>query len=668
MREFFSAAVRSRARLIGSFLIALALVSCGGGGGGGSGSTSCPGGFLTCTGSGSDSTTQDPKLLLTLVDETTGAPSNALTSGRALVVRALLTSSTGVPLAYQVVTFTTNSSLGLFFPVSGTSLTNENGVAAITLLAADLSASGAAEVTATAQVDDKNVTKKVGYSVSPVQLSLSGLSPNASALTVNFTSDCSSSGKASISSSANTINGVATATYTDKGCAGTDTITAWVGNVGAQTTITVAAPKASNISYVSAMPSSIVLAGTGGVGLSSSSVVTFKVLDSTNTPVASKVVNFDLSTWVGGIKLNNQSSGPVQATSDVSGVVGVTVSAGTVPSPVWIKASLAADSTGVTHSTNLTISTGRPTQDRFSLSLGTFNIEGWNRDGTTTNATVHAFDRLGNPVADGTVINFISEGAGIQPSCVTASGACSVTITSGEFRPRVDSEPSTFAVTAGRVTVLAYAQGEESFDDLNQNNLYDAGEVFRDLGDAFVDNTENQTWGSGEREIQFSASNTTACPVYLCDGLSTNAPNNAGPCNGVWGAAHVRRTQVVVLSSHVVGTVTPSVFTFPTSVPQVCTASFTFRMPDANNNPMPAGAALTATSNVTYTNDTGETVKATVSFPPGSNTVSNTNAPGGTFHTVVVEGSKCTSRLTGSIGVTVTSPSGSVSGFNLSIN
>ena len=91
-------------------------------------------------------------------------------------------------------------------------------------------------------------------------------------------------------------------------------------------------------------------------------------------------------------------------------------------------------------------------------------------------------------------------------------------------------------------------------------------------------------------------------------------------------------------------------------------------MPDANNNPMPAGAALTATSNVTYINDTGETVKATVSFPPGSNTVSNTNAPGGTFHTVVVEGSKCTSRLTGSIGVTVTSPSGSVSGFNLSIN
>jgi hypothetical protein len=34
----------------------------------------------------------------------------------------------------------------------------------------------------------------------------------------------------------------------------------------------------------------------------------------------------------------------------------------------------------------------------------------------------YAFDRLGNPVADGTVINFISEGAGIQPACVYGVG------------------------------------------------------------------------------------------------------------------------------------------------------------------------------------------------------------------------------------------------------
>jgi hypothetical protein len=692
MREFFSAAVRSHARLIGPSLIALALVSCGGGGGGG-GSTSCPGGFLTCNGTGTDggTTTQTPKVTMTLVDAGTGVATNNLTSGKPLTVRAVLVSATGLPLANRVVTFSTNSSLAIFDPASGTRLTDANGLATINLLAADLASSGAAEVTATVDVDGASVTQKIAYAVSPGSVTLSNLSANSSSLsaygstsvsvqvffngaltttplTVNFSSGCDSNGKASITKSAATINGVATATYTDKGCAGSDIITASLQGTSAQTTIAVAAPKASNIGYVSANPSSMALAGTGGAGLSSSSVVTFKVVDSTNNPVASKAVSFDLSTRVGGIKLNNQSSGAVQATSDASGLVSVTVSAGSVPTPVWVTAALVDDPTIVTQSTNLTISTGRPTQDRFSLSIGTFNIEGWNRDGTTTSANVFAFDRLGNPVADGTVINFISEGAGIQPSCVTAAGSCSVTVTSGEFRPRVDSEPSTFSVKAGRVTILAYAQGEESFDDQNQNNIYDLGEVFRDLGDAFVDNTEDKVWASGEREIQFSALNTSACPAYPGDGRYASAPYKAGTCDGVWGNAHVRRNLVFVLSSHVIGTVTPSTFTFPRTVPQVCTGSFTFRMSDINNNPLPAGATLTATSNVTYTNDTGETVKATVSFPPGNDKISNTNAPGGTFHSVIVEGSKCTTPLTGSIGITVTSPSGSASGANLTIN
>lgn len=218
------------------------------------------------------------------------------------------------------------------------------------------------------------------------------------------------------------------------------------------------------------------------------------------------------------------------------------------------------------------------------------------------------------------------------------------------------------------MTILAYAQGEESFDDLNQNNIYDAGEVFRDLGDAFVDNTENKVWASGEREIQFSALNTSACPAYPSDGRYSNAPYKAGTCDGVWGNAHVRRNIVMVLSSHIIGTVAPSTFTIPKPTPPVCSASFTFRMSDINNNPLPAGAALTATSGVTYRNDTGDTVKATVSFPPGSDTVSNTNAPGGTFHTVLVEGSKCATDMTGTIGITVTSPSGDASGATLTIN
>ena len=121
-----------------------------------------------------------------------------------------------------------------------------------------------------------------------------------------------------------------------------------------------------------------------------------------------------------------------------------------------------------------------------------------------------------------------------------------------------------------------------------------------------------------------------------------------------------------MLSSHVIGTVLPLAFTMP-ALP-LCTGSFTFRLSDENNNPMPAAATLSAVSGVTYVNDSGETVKASVTFAPGSASVPNTTAAGGTFHTFTVEGAKCTTRPTGTIGVTVTSPSGDASSRTITIN
>lgn len=693
MRDFFTAGLRSPARLAVPFFVAMAVASCGGGGGGGSSgsSTNCLpySTDVNCSTSGTGGTTTSvAAITLSLVDAGSGLSSNNLTSGKPLTVKATLLSASGAALGNKVVTFTTNSTLAVFDPASGTRLTGTDGTTSVTLIAADLAASGAAEVTASVDVDGTAITKKIAYSVSPGSITLSSLAattPRLSAYgstsisvqvllngvltttpqTVNFSSGCDSNAKASITKSVATVNGVATATYTDQGCAGTDVITVSAQGTSAQTSITVDAPQASNISYVSASPSSIVLAGTGGGGLSSDSVVTFKVVDSTNNPVASRAVSFDLSTRVGGIKLNNQLNGVVQATSDALGLVSVTVSAGSVPTPVWVTASLVSDASIKSQSTNLTISTGRPTQDRFSVAVKTFNPEGWRKDGTTTAVTVYAFDRLGNPVPNGTVVNFISEGAGIEPSCQTTSGSCSVNFTSAELRPRVDTEPSS-SVTAGRVTVLAYAQGEESFDDLNTNNLYDLNEPFRDLGDAFVDNNENRSWSAGEREIEFSSTNTTSCAAYPADGRYYNAPYKSSTCDGVWGQAHVRRTAVVVLSSYVIGTISPSVFTMP-ALP-LCTGSFTFRLSDENNNPMPAGATLSAVSGVTYVNDTNETVKASVTFVPGSQSVPNTSAAGGTYHSFTVEGTKCTTRPVGTVGVTVTSPSGDASVRSITIN
>ena len=57
---------------------------------------------------------------------------------------------------------------------------------------------------------------------------------------------------------------------------------------------------------------------------------------------------------------------------------------------------------------------GLPSQLNFSVSQATINIEGYKIQGTPNTYTVIASDRLGNPVPDGTAINFIAEGGQIQ--------------------------------------------------------------------------------------------------------------------------------------------------------------------------------------------------------------------------------------------------------------
>ena len=93
------------------------------------------------------------------------------------------------------------------------------------------------------------------------------------------------------------------------------------------------------------------------------------------------------------------------------------------------------------------------------LSVQTSNIEGWNYDNVTSALTIIASDRLGNPVPDGTAVNFVTQGAQITPaSCTTTAGTCTTAFKSANSRQ-----------TDGRVSI-AYAIGEKSFVDGNYNN------------------------------------------------------------------------------------------------------------------------------------------------------------------------------------------------------
>jgi hypothetical protein len=666
--------------------------------------TGCGGAVSPSSGSSPTPTpTGTPTVTVSLADPATGAARTSISSTSPATVNAVVKDSSGNAAANSVVTFAiAPAGLVSMTPSSGTALTNGSGVASIQISPADFSASGAATVTASGSVGGANATGSSGFSIGATSVALTGLTVAQNPLsaygtsgvtvnvnvggalattpvTVNFSSVCSTSPsgtgtamKATLSPSVQSVNGVATATYTDNGCGTTDTITAsTTGAPSVHTTLPVAAAGAATIKFISATPSTIVLKGTGGGGLSESSAVVFQVVDTGNTGIANQSVTLDLTTRTGGILLDN-SAGAVVKQTDPNGKVTVNVTAGTNPTAVGVTAS--TTSGGITFNTQssvLTISTGRAAQDRFSLSVGTFNIEGWSHDGVTTPLTVIASDRVGNPVPDGTAVNFVTEGAQVTPSiCTTISGTCTVTFKSSNPRPVGDSiiplisGTSTPVVTAGRVTVLAYALGEESFIDKNKDNIYELGEPFNDLGDVYVDFNENGVADVGETQIPFKAGNTSLCTWGIGSPYLTSppAPYVAGTCDGVWGPAHVRQDAVITLSgssAYVENDVL--VRTYPAShvgpfalADGSCTQSFWLY--DVNHNPMPAGTT------VSIANVTPSGVSVTVG---GGSPVVSTAQPGGTLVAVHASPAPCTGLT---FTINVQTPLGLVTGISATMN
>jgi Invasin, domain 3/Bacterial Ig-like domain (group 1) len=535
----------------------------------------------TCTGSCTDfltanatnaamTTTYATNLAQLSVGGSAGTPTltistitSPISSPVTVTVTLLDVTATAVPNA--VVTFSiTNPTLGTLTPSNGTALTNASGKATITLTPTTLS-SGATYLNASAQVGTAAVSASSGFSVGAASVTLTPVtfgigaaptwgplsafgttsmstlvcigsgaatggctagSPVTTSMTVNFTSVCASSGKAVISSSATTLGGVATGSYRDNGCAGTDTVTATVPGVASvSASLSVSAPNAGSIQYVSASPTLISLRGTGGT---TTSQVVFKVVDGGGNPVSGKAVYFGLNTTLGGITLTPAiTSTPTTVTSGGSGLVVANVNAGTFSTAVRVTATTCTTGfvtpltatptcTGAgtiltTQSSQLIISTGIPAQDAFSLSATTHNIEGWAYDGVTTVITARVADHFHNPVPDGTAVYFTTEGGSIgttSQSCTTVNGSCQTTLTSQAPRPASANNGY------GRVTVSATAVGEEAFIDLNSNGTVDgANEMIdinghsTDIGYAYRDDNENGVYDpSTEPYIDFNNS------------------------------------------------------------------------------------------------------------------------------------------------------------------
>ena len=433
------------------------------------------------------------------------------------------------------------------------------------------------------------------------------------AVTVTFNSTCISQGLAAVTASGSstagtnpntvvTSTGTADATYAAKGCPGADVITAsatvGTASLTATGTVTVATSATGSIQFESATPSTIGLKGTGQP---STSTVVFKVLDSTGAPKAGVTVNFTLDSTVGGLSLT-----PASAVSAADGSVQTVVSSGTVHTAVKVTAAIASPALS-TQSSVLTVTTGIPASNAFSIAVGSAqygsgtppacpNVEAYGTDGVVVPVTVRLSDRYSNPVLDGTAVTFHANGGQIIGSCTTTGGACVANWTSAQPRPQT-SDDSPPLKANGRVTILATAIGEEFFTDTNRDGFWESGEPFDDLGEPYEDDNENGTFDSPEYYLDYNHDGKWDGPSGSFIGITCTGSTASDTCT--------TKTLAIGASHLLIMSTADSLLSCVSAGPGSCSgisvaaggsATIVFNIQDANGNPVAAGTSISVTA------------------------------------------------------------------------
>lgn len=497
------------------------LVACGGGGsdagtspfGSGSGTSS---GSTTSTGSVSNNTAGT--LVLSISN-------SQISSSLPGTVTAVLRDAAGNPIRGELIDFAvsgTSSGIAQVSPASA--ITDDNGQAATTLTPVAGATSGAAYVTASAATSSGTLSARTAFSVSASNVTLDTVTLGQSTIsgygstavnfavsaasssnpvTINVTSTCVTSGKATISPSTVTLTSTTgSVTYQDKACSATDKINVQIAGTAQQRSVdlVVNPPATQGIQYSAVDRSTICLKGTGCPSVAN---VTFKVVDSAGVGKAGEVVDFSLDLSVA----DYATLGSLFGTTDASGFVSVSVSSKTTPTPLRVTAVVrGSDPVMQTVSNLLTISGGLPVagltneHNGISFASSKYALNG-NLDGDEASLTLRLTDQWGAPAIDGTAVTLVSDGGTVVPAyCSTVAGACSVKLVVSNPRP-----------TNGRVHVIAYAKGQEYFADLNADSVYSTtpapADSFEDVPvGVCLNKNENGTCDAGEFII---GSNTT---------------------------------------------------------------------------------------------------------------------------------------------------------------
>ena len=683
-------------------LIAAAVLSACGGGGGDPGAVPAASGAGS-TGPGTGTVTapttpvSETKVSVVMVDGS-GNPVTTLSGGDIGRVKVTVLNAAGAPSVGAVVRLTAAAQGPVVFtqpekatePYVASAITDASGVAVATVTPASYTANGAGSFSVTATTTDgKTGTGALSIGIGAAPLTVGALSfstqqtgalpafstvalkipvssagkPASVSTGLTLSSLCAGDGTATLTLGAMS-GGVQLATYTNNGCTrGSDVITATIGSSSQPITLDVSPANIGVIQFVSSSLNgqSIVRKGSGGLGRSESAQLNFHVVDQQGKGLGGVDVGFSATTTIGGLSVS-----PAIATTDAAGNVSVTVSSGTIPTPVRVLASATRNGRTISGmSDTLIVSTGLPIQKSMSIRPEYYNVEGGDISGTEVGITARLADQYGNKVSDGSAVTFVTEGGAIatsaQGGCTTVDGACSVKLVSQPYIP-----------ANGRITVLAMVQGVENFIDMNGDGEYSCtgytgapgtyrplvdacpsgGEQFEDMGDPYLDTDFDGKYDAG-RDLPFPF-----------DGANPNKGKDK------WGLNYLRSSIEIVFSGSyarmtefcakgVCDTATyrgGAVLTVPGAAGANCAPQLvSVRLTDANNNPLPFDTAVSVVS---------ATKVSVAGVSPA--TIPSTSSSGGTVHlfTVVPEAS-CAA---GDITLQVATPKGNIREFKFFAN
>lgn len=537
---------------LSAIAVSILLASCGGGGGyyGSNGNND-----NTSEGNGQTPVTAVNITNISLYD-TNNIATNSITAA-GVTAKVKVTDASGKGISGAIVNF---SGEGITFgTTNGAVLTNADGEASISVKPQDLNATGAYQLSATTNYNGTSATTKpysfilqaaniilVGMTAATTQLE-SGASTNITLktqdsstkanqnnVTVNFSATCGTFEPASVVSS---NQGDVTTSYKSIGadgklCEGLQTIRASGSNLPeSSVNVNIAEIEANSLVYTT---SNAVNLGIKNSGSAASGQIEF-TLYANGTPAANKDVHIELVRApedLSFISLGNRTIKTVK--SDPNGKVIVTLYPGDKPGPVEIKATLVSNSTISALSKNVAVSTGRVTQTGLSLSISKNSLQN-DKDGDTATIVARMVDRTGNPVPDGTVISFISEGGSITPNCASVNGSCSVVLSTQNPRP-LDN----------RVSVLAYVEGDKAYTDVNGDNVYTAGvdTLVSNIGDFFRDDNEDNLYNTNFGEFIYKRS----AGILDCAASHIEQPNIPKTCDNNLGA--IIRQQLLFAFAH----------------------------------------------------------------------------------------------------------------------